>query len=74
MDDLRKSVEIDVRAGSWIGWPCALCGEESQLFVDPSGGGNQVLVEDCSVCCSPNLIRLAIIYDADLVSLMISPE
>ncbi len=74
MNELATTHRFDVREGSWIEWPCGVCGEESSLFIDPSGGGDQVLVEDCTVCCRPNLIRLTILYEDEIVSLRISPE
>lgn len=45
---------------------CAFCGEDNEVFVDPSGGRRQVFTEDCSVCCRPNLITLTIDDDGDL--------
>ena len=32
---------------------CPYCGEPVELTVDPDGGGHQVFVEDCPVCCRP---------------------
>ncbi|MAE67607.1 MAG: CPXCG motif-containing cysteine-rich protein [Phycisphaeraceae bacterium] len=37
---------------------CPHCGESIQLAVDPSGGESQEYVEDCPVCCNPNLLHL----------------
>ncbi|MBD3402612.1 CPXCG motif-containing cysteine-rich protein [candidate division GN15 bacterium] len=37
-------------------WQCACCGEENETFIDPQGGDNQEFVEDCPVCCRPNVI------------------
>ncbi|REJ88362.1 MAG: CPXCG motif-containing cysteine-rich protein [Planctomycetota bacterium] len=42
---------------------CAACGEEIVVPVDPSAGAHQEYVEDCPVCCRPNVIRVDI--DAD---------
>ena len=39
---------------------CAFCGEDNDVFVDPSGGQHQTFTEDCTVCCRPNLITLTI--------------
>ena len=41
-------------------YDCAFCGEENDVFVDPSGGDRQTFTEDCGVCCRPNLITLAV--------------
>jgi hypothetical protein len=35
---------------------CTACGETNDLFVDPSGGAHQSYVEDCHVCCRPNVL------------------
>lgn len=37
---------------------CDSCGEEIVIPVDPSGGNSQQFVEDCPVCCHPNVIRI----------------
>jgi len=37
---------------------CAYCGETNDLFVDPSAGDRQAYVEDCQVCCRPNLLTI----------------
>ncbi len=38
------------------GFQCAGCGEWNETQVDPSGGGRQSYVEDCQVCCKPNVL------------------
>jgi hypothetical protein len=52
---------------------CAFCGEENDLFIDPSGGARQTFTEDCTVCCRPNLITLVFDADGD-VELQVSQE
>jgi hypothetical protein len=42
---------------------CDSCGEEIALAVDLSAGEHQEFVEDCPVCCRPNVIRVD--FDAD---------
>jgi hypothetical protein len=37
-------------------YQCAGCGEWNETFVDESAGGRQQYVEDCQVCCKPNLL------------------
>ncbi|MBP9211743.1 MAG: CPXCG motif-containing cysteine-rich protein [Bacteroidetes bacterium] len=37
---------------------CAFCGEMNELFVEPEGGELQVLTEDCTVCCRPNVLHI----------------
>ena len=39
---------------------CAVCGEAITTSVDPSGGIRQSYVEDCQVCCRPNLLHIEI--------------
>lgn len=38
---------------------CDHCGEEIEIALDPSGGALQQYVEDCPVCCVPNVIRVS---------------
>ena len=52
---------------------CAFCGEDNDVFVDPSGGSHQTFTEDCTVCCRPNLITLTIDDDGD-VAIEVSQE
>ena len=44
------------------GFQCAGCGEWNITAVDDSAGRRQSYVEDCQVCCKPNVLRLE--YDA----------
>ena len=41
-----------------IPWYCEQCGEENETLLDLEGGYDQVYVEDCAVCCRPNVIRI----------------
>jgi len=40
------------------GYTCASCGEWNDTTVDPSAGDGQSYVEDCQVCCRPNLLEI----------------
>lgn len=51
---------------------CAYCGEPSLTFVDLSGGNQQSYVEDCQVCCRPNI--LYILIDEDTLEIEINTE
>ena len=42
---------------------CWACGEEIVVPVDATQGESQEYVEDCPVCCRPNLVRVE--FDAD---------
>jgi hypothetical protein len=46
-----------------VTYDCTFCGEENDVFVDPSGGDRQTFTEDCAVCCRPNLITLVVDED-----------
>ena len=37
---------------------CDSCGEEIVVPLDPSAGSHQQYVEDCPVCCRPNVIHV----------------
>ena len=38
---------------------CAYCGEPNHTYPDPGNGNTQEIIEDCRVCCRPNVIRLS---------------
>jgi predicted RNA-binding Zn-ribbon protein involved in translation (DUF1610 family) len=40
------------------GYVCPTCGEQIVIPVDPTGGLDQQYVEDCPVCCNPNVIHV----------------
>ncbi len=42
---------------------CPTCGERIVIPLDPSGGTDQEYVEDCPVCCNPNVIRVEFFDD-----------
>jgi hypothetical protein len=44
-------------------YACAYCGEVNATTVDASGGSWQEYIEDCQVCCRPNLLTIE--YDAE---------
>jgi hypothetical protein len=37
---------------------CAGCGEFNETVVDESAGSKQQYVEDCQVCCKPNVLTV----------------
>ena len=45
---------------------CDSCGEEIVVPVDLSAGGNQTYVEDCPVCCCPNVLTVEVHGDGDV--------
>jgi DNA replicative helicase MCM subunit Mcm2 (Cdc46/Mcm family) len=44
---------------------CDSCGEEVVIPLDPSAGASQKYVEDCPVCCRPNVIHVEIEEDGE---------
>jgi hypothetical protein len=51
---------------------CAFCGEPNSTFVDMSAGMQQSYVEDCQVCCRPNV--LYVLVDEDTLEVEISTD
>jgi hypothetical protein len=39
---------------------CACCFEPNDLQVDPQEGDEQEIIQDCEVCCRPNVITVKI--------------
>jgi len=39
-------------------YTCPTCGEFIVIPLDPSAGTDQQYVEDCPVCCHPNIIHV----------------
>jgi hypothetical protein len=54
------------------GYICAGCGEWNETSVDESAGSRQRYVEDCQVCCKPNVLRVS--WDADADEFVIDAE
>ncbi|HEX5054006.1 MAG TPA: CPXCG motif-containing cysteine-rich protein [Planctomycetota bacterium] len=52
---------------------CDSCGEEIVIPIDLAGGSRQDYVEDCPVCCNPNLIHVTIEADGT-VQVWAEPE
>ena len=42
---------------------CDSCGEEIVVPIDVSAGSRQSYVEDCPVCCNPNVIHVELFGD-----------
>ena len=54
-------------------YACAYCGESVEIEVDPSADRTQEYVEDCWVCCRPNVLTVRFDDDGD-VSVAARPE
>ncbi len=48
---------------------CAYCGQLNEVLVDVTAGATQMFVEDCTVCCRPNVLRLKIDTAADSITI-----
>jgi hypothetical protein len=53
---LRFHVTISVMSS---GFQCAYCGEWNVTEIDESAGSVQRYVEDCQVCCQPNVLKVS---------------
>nr|ALS90256.1 cysteine-rich CPXCG [uncultured bacterium] len=53
-------------------YSCAACGEINETQLDLSGGYTQEYVEDCTVCCRPNILTIAV--DEESLEVSISNE
>ena len=53
-------------------YTCAFCGEINTTFIDISAGNHQSYVEDCQVCCRPNILYLDI--DEDTLEVTINTD
>jgi hypothetical protein len=51
---------------------CAGCGQWNETTVDESAGRRQSYIEDCQVCCKPNVLRIE--YDLAAQQFTISAE
>jgi hypothetical protein len=56
----RRPRERIADEGAYI---CDACGEEIVIPLDPSAGESQEYVEDCPVCCRPNIVHVE--FDED---------
>ncbi len=53
-------------------YQCGYCGEYSTTFVDLSAGFEQSYVEDCQVCCRPNILSVRV--DRESLDVQITTE
>jgi hypothetical protein len=58
----KKKRRRSLDEGSYI---CPTCGESIVIPLDTSAGTDQKYVEDCPVCCNPNLIHLEFFGDGE---------
>jgi predicted RNA-binding Zn-ribbon protein involved in translation (DUF1610 family) len=55
---MKKRLRKRHRPKDEASYVCPTCGEQIVIPLDPSGGTEQQYVEDCPVCCNPNVIHL----------------
>ena len=53
-------------------YACAACGQDNETELDLEGGYRQQYVEDCTVCCRPNLLRITV--DPETLAVSLSNE
>jgi hypothetical protein len=54
------------------GFQCAGCGEWNDTTIDESAGSRQEYVEDCQVCCKPNVLQ--VLWDPEESQYVISAQ
>jgi len=52
------------------GFQCAACGEWNETIIDESGAQRQVYVEDCQVCCRPNVLTVEYDRETEMFSVV----
>ena len=60
----RRKKGLDLNAES--SYVCESCGEEIVVPIDLSAGAEQEYVEDCPVCCCPNVVRVEVDEDGEV--------
>ena len=78
----RKSRRVAQFSGTWYlprmeiqcTFQCAYCFEENETVVDGSGALRQQYVEDCQVCCKPNLLTISIDAERHAAHIAAEPE
>jgi Cysteine-rich CPXCG len=61
-----------MNAVEYLTYSCAYCGAENETPVDLSAGARQSYVEDCAVCCRPNV--LSVVVDPETTEMHIEAE
>ena len=67
----RSASPLAVEQATYI---CDSCGEEIVVPIDVSAGSSQEYVEDCPVCCRPNVIHIEVDDDNDDVRVWATSE
>ena len=68
-DDVDQDHDVDQLQRGHLdeesSYVCNSCGEEIVVPLDYSQGQNQEYVEDCPVCCNPNVIFVEFSHDGE---------
>jgi hypothetical protein len=59
----RRKRRTDQRSKDEGAYVCPTCGESIVIPLDRTGGDEQQYVEDCPVCCNPNVIHVEFFED-----------
>jgi len=62
----RKKSSSESRLNDESSYLCDSCGEEIVVPIDLSAGEDQRYVEDCPVCCNPNIVSVMIYEDGEV--------
>lgn len=52
----------------WATYTCPHCGEPNEIPVDSGGAEDQTYVEDCQVCCKPNVLHIKVDLEAGVAT------
>jgi transcription elongation factor Elf1 len=55
-------------------YTCPTCGESIVIPIDVSAGDEQTYVEDCPVCCNPNVIHVELFGPEEPPRIWAEPE
>ena len=71
---VRSIVSLEtLKIDPWINYDCPVCGEENVVLYEEAESASS-MIEDCTICCRPNLLQLAIDYPLGAVVLTISAD
>jgi hypothetical protein len=62
---MKNKRRRSARSNAEAAYICDSCGEEIVIPIDLSAGESQQYVEDCPVCCRPNVIHVELAVDED---------
>ncbi len=62
---MKKQPKRRKRARDEGAYVCPACGEQIVIPLDASGGTEQKYVEDCPVCCNPNVVHVEFFGDGE---------